>query len=59
LDLVKSELDNFKREGVADLDDDPLEWWKSNYTYYPLLAELVRKLWSLPATSAKSEEVFQ
>ena len=58
LDLVKSDLDHYKRVGVADLDDDTLEWWKGNHTYYPLLAELVRKLWSLPATSVRSEEVF-
>ena len=55
---MKSEIEHYKREGVADLNDDPLKWWKGNYTHYPLLVELVRKLWSLPATSVKSEEVF-
>ena len=54
-DSIKCELDHYKREQVADLDDDPLEWWKSNYT---MMAEFVRKLWSLPATSVRSEEVF-
>jgi len=39
MDLANSELDYYKREGVADLDDDPLLWWKSNHTHYPLLAK--------------------
>ena len=57
-DSIKCKLDHYKREQVADLDDDPLEWWKSNHTHYPMIAELVRKFWSLPATSVRSEEVF-
>ena len=57
-DSIKSELDHYKREQVGDLDDDPLERWKSNHDHYLLMAELVRKFWSLPATSVKSEEVF-
>ena len=38
-DSIKCELDHYKREQVADLDD---EWWKSNHTHYPMMAELVR-----------------
>ena len=37
-DLIKCELDHYKRQQVADLDDDPLEWWKSNHTHYPMMA---------------------
>jgi len=58
LDLIKSELHHYKHEKVADLDDDPLKWWLSNHTHYPLMSQLVRKYWSLPATSVRSEEVF-
>ena len=31
LDLVNSEPDCYKREGIADLDNDPLLWWKRHY----------------------------
>ena len=55
---MKSKLDHYKQEPVADLDGDPLEWWKANNAHYPMAPELGRKLWSLPATSVKSEEVF-
>jgi len=41
LDLVKPELDHYKRERIADLDDDPLEWWKGNYTHYAPCEEVV------------------
>ena len=51
LDSVKSKLDHYKQEPVADLDGDPLEWWKANNAHYPMAPELGRKLWSLPATS--------
>ena len=57
-DRVKSEIDRYIQEPLLDLDDDPLEWWKSRQSQYPLLSQLVRKYWSLPATSVRSEEAF-
>lgn len=37
---------------------DGNETWKSRQSQYPLLSQLVRKYWSLPATSVRSEEAF-
>ena len=55
---VKSELRRYQEEDPIDLDANPLEWWKARLVQFPLLAKLVRKVWSLPATSVRSEEVF-
>ena len=57
-DRVKSEVDRYIQEPLLDLDDDPLEWWKSRQSQYPLMSQLVRKYWSLTATSVRSEEPF-
>ena len=57
-DRVKSEIDRYIQEPLLDLDDDPLEWWKSCQSQYPLTSQLVKKYWSLPATSLRSEEAF-
>ena len=57
-DRVKSEVERYIQEPLLDLDDDPLDWWKSRQSQYPLMSQLVRKYWSLPATSVRSEEAF-
>ena len=36
----------------------PLQWWKTNRTSYPVIAELARWLLSVPATSVASERLF-
>jgi len=33
-------------------------WWLSNHKHYPSMSQLLRKYWSLPATTITSEEVF-
>lgn len=57
-DRVKSEIDRYIQEPLLDLDDNSLEWWKSRQSQYPLISQLVKKYWSLPATSLRSEEAF-
>jgi hypothetical protein len=37
---------------------DPLLWWKSNSTQFPIIAKIARKFLCIPATSAPSERVF-
>ena len=58
IQAVESELRRYQDEETIDLDADPLVWWKSRISQYPLLARLVRMVWSLPATSVSSEQVF-
>ena len=38
--------------------DDPLSFWKLKESEYPILAQLTRKIFSVPATSAPVERVF-
>ena len=56
--LVESELRRYQDEESIDLDANPLVWWNSRLCQYPLLIRLVRKIWSHPATSVCSEQVF-
>ena len=58
IEAVESELRRYQDEETIDLDSDPLAWWNSRMCQYPLLAQLVRMVWSLPATSVCSEQVF-
>ena len=55
IQAVESELRRYQDEETINLDSDPLEWWNSRRYQYPLLAQLVRMVWSLPATSVCSE----
>ena len=59
IQAVESELRRYQDEETIDnLDSDPLVWWNSRVCQYPLLSQLVRMVWSLPATSVPSEQVF-
>ena len=58
LELVESELNRYEQEELLDLDSDPLLWWKTHQVQYPSLSQLLKQLWSLPATSVRSEEIF-
>ena len=58
IQAVESELHGYQDEETIDLDSDPLVWWNSRMCQYPLLAQLVRMVWSLPVTSVCSEQVF-
>ena len=42
----------------AGEDTNQLEWWRSYAEQLPLLAFLVRVVFSIPAASSKSERVF-
>ena len=54
----KEELLAFK--GVLQIGekDDPLAWWKTNSTRFPVLSKLARMWLAIPATSAPSERIF-
>ena len=38
--------------------ENPLEWWKSNQQFLPLMSVLAKKYLGIPATSVPSERVF-
>lgn len=52
------ELDIYFKEGEADVDVSPLDWWKVNASRYPHLSQLARRYLSVPATSVPSERIF-
>lgn len=39
-------------------DDDALDFWRKNATYFPRLAAIAKVLLCIPATSASSESAF-
>lgn len=43
---------------VFDKNEDVLNWWKTNGARFPLMAQLARKCFSIPASSASSERSF-
>ena len=62
MEKAQSEISNYKDEQpiilTHGLNDNPLLWWKSHETKYPLLARLAKYLLCVPATSVPSERVF-
>ena len=58
IQAVESELCRYQDEETIDLDSDPLARWNSRMCHYPLLAQLMRMVWSLPATSVCLEQIF-
>ena len=56
---ASKELELYRAEQpVKDLDSDPLTWWKSRQSVYPLLCQLVKAVHCFVATSVPSERLF-
>ena len=55
---VSIEMKHYLAETSISLNSDPLAWWKSKDSMYPLLAHLAKYYLSIPATSVPSERVF-
>ena len=58
LQLVESELANYKVEETMPLNSNLLLWWEANELKYPILSKLAKKYLCVPATSVASERVF-
>ena len=58
VDKVRREISLYKAEHVADLDSNPLKWWNNRKHTYPLITKLVKKMFSIVATSVPSERLF-
>ena len=41
-DKIEREITNYRKEAKQDPDDDPLDWWRTRRSSYPLLSRLVR-----------------
>lgn len=55
---IDGEIKLYKRELQIDATADPLAWWKSRASAYPLMAVVARKWLAVPASSAASERLF-
>ena len=56
---ASKELELYKAEqSLKDLNSDPLMWWKSRQSVYPLLCQLVKAVHCFVATSVPSERLF-
>lgn len=53
-----AELTMFFALPTIDWTCDPIEWWKSNASRFPILASVARRFLSAPATSIASEQTF-
>ena len=56
---VETELLRYNHEEILSYESDPLEWWKVKSTSYPSLSVQVRRMWTLPASNVRSEEIFK
>ena len=57
-DKIKHEIDAYLKEQNLDAEGNPLEWWRSHESTYPLMARISKKYLCVPATSTSSERVF-
>ena len=60
---VRQELKNFRKDkdlptSATDNKVDPLKWWAKHAAQYPLLAPLVRIVFSCPGSQIECERVF-
>ena len=60
-DMMDDELKDYAREVIppaAPGDFDPLRWWGERVQKYPLLSDIARRLFVIPASSAECERHF-
>ena len=57
-DIAAGEIDQYIHSPCAEVDSNPLEWWKTHYVDYSHLACLAKKYLCIPATSVASERLF-
>jgi hypothetical protein len=53
---VKQEWEVYLNTPISSVDkQDPLSWWKEHSTSYPVLAELIKHVFAIPASMAYAE----
>ena len=56
-DIIKN-IQMYLDEKRIRMEDNPLEWWKTNIHKYPYIAELARSYLACPPSSVASERLF-
>jgi hypothetical protein len=55
---LESELNAYSEMNVEEIDSDPLLFWRTNETKFPILSGLSKRYLAAPATSVSSEKLF-
>ncbi|KAJ6654798.1 hypothetical protein lerEdw1_006487 [Lerista edwardsae] len=55
---AEQETASFQTSKASALGQEPLQWWKTHHTQFPLLARAARKLLGVPATSVPAGWLF-
>jgi len=55
---LKHELEMYTSDQPIPREDCPLRWWSGNSGQFPVVAQVARRLLSIPATSVASERLF-
>ncbi|XP_044300461.1 E3 SUMO-protein ligase ZBED1-like [Varanus komodoensis] len=55
---AEQETASFQTSKASALAQEPLQWWKTHHTQYPLLARAARQLLGVPATSVPASWLF-
>jgi hypothetical protein len=55
---LQMEFEKFQAMALPEKDICPLQWWKAKEKELPMLADLARKHFCVPVTSASSERMF-
>jgi len=58
LERVTAEISRYKSEPAIHIDEKLLLWWQARESHYPLLSNLAKCYFCMPATSMHSEEIF-
>lgn len=57
-DDIELELSHYRKADLEPLDSDPIEYWKENEKFFPILSSIVRRYFAAQATSVESERIF-
>ena len=55
---VDHEILRYKAVDGIDVAENPFDWWKLNERNYKVLANIARRMLCIPATSVRSERLF-
>ena len=53
-----SELERYLAESSVSQKQNPLIWWKTNFSHYKSLSSVAQRLLCIPAMSASSDRIF-
>lgn len=57
-ELIRDEIAQYLAQPAVDINEDPLQWWRTHKSLFPVLARLARKFLCIPASSAPVERVW-